>query len=113
MNNTWVVLRLPPDETQQPAGDWAEPPRVRGNRPQASSAIALARKDYVQTRYNREVDAQTAAKELAKKEPTVPFAVMGICMIFETTEPKVVQKTFNDAGELVLKDKETIPAVRV
>lgn len=42
------------------------------------------------------------AKNRAAKSPGVLFGVFSCDQVFETTEPDVITKTFNDAGELVL-----------
>lgn len=48
--------------------------------------------------------AEKYAQELAEKSPKVLFAVMGVLKVFETTVPTVLEKRFNDKGELVLSE---------
>lgn len=42
------------------------------------------------------------AKELAAKNPKVMYGVFSCLKVFETSEPQIITKKFNDGGELVL-----------
>lgn len=63
------------------------------------------RKDYVSEIIHDEDIAVAEAQRLATEKPTQVFAVMQVYRVFETTTPKVIEKGYNEAGELVLKSK--------
>jgi len=50
--------------------------------------------------------AEVHAKELATKNPKVLYGVLGVLSVYETGEAPVIEKTFNNAGELVLKENQ-------
>lgn len=52
--------------------------------------------------------AVAAARDLAAKHPKTPFAIFTVDQVFETTEPKVIIKSFNNQNELV-----AVPAVGI
>lgn len=47
--------------------------------------------------------AEAHAKERAEREPKRPFGVFSCQAIYETTTPTVIEKEFNNAGELRVK----------
>lgn len=47
--------------------------------------------------------AEAAAQDVAGKYPKTLFGVFGVTTTFETTTPTVIQKQFNEDGELVVK----------
>lgn len=51
--------------------------------------------------YESKEKANAAAIDLAAKTPGTQVAVMTIDFIYESVVPKVIQKTFNEDGELV------------
>lgn len=60
------------------------------------------RPDVVYTSFEQ---AEQAAINLAKTNPQKQYAVMAVSKVYETTNPTVLTKIFNEAGELVL-DKQ-------
>ena len=57
--------------------------------------------------HTNEESAVAYAKELAAKNPKVLYGVFTCVRVFETTEPNVIEKSFNDSGELIIdKEKE-------
>lgn len=54
--------------------------------------------------FDTEEAAEQYANEQAAKIPKTLFAVMGVLKVFETTQPTVIEKRFNDKGELILVD---------
>lgn len=50
--------------------------------------------------------AEKYAQSEAMKHPKVAYAVLGVLSVFETLEPTVIEKRFNNKGELVLSDSE-------
>lgn len=59
-------------------------------------------KDCLKTYWTDEGQAKAHAESLAKKNPQVQFAVFRPAEIFETAEPKVIQKHMTESGEIVL-----------
>lgn len=55
-------------------------------------------------RFTTEAAAEKYAAELAEKSPKTLFAVLGVLKVFETTVPTVIEKRFNDKGELILSE---------
>lgn len=55
-------------------------------------------------RFTTEAAAEKHAAELAEKSPKTLFAVLGVLKVFETTVPTVIEKRFNDKGELILSE---------
>ena len=53
-------------------------------------------------RFTTDEAAQAYAKEQAAKNPRVLFGVLTVTSVFETGEAPVIEKKFNQAGELVL-----------
>jgi len=45
--------------------------------------------------------AQLWAKEQAEKNPKVMYGIYECVQVFETTTPTIIEKKFNDAGELI------------
>lgn len=66
------------------------------------------RKDYIKSVFTDLETAKRKATERAIAEPGQQFAVMSIAHIFETGKPVIIEKTLNDAGEIVLKPKEAV-----
>jgi hypothetical protein len=56
--------------------------------------------------HTSEEAAQAYAKELAARFPKVLFGVFSCVRVYETTEPQVIEKSFNDGGELVIESAE-------
>lgn len=64
---------------------------------------------YLTTKESKEILAFTTkekaaeyAKTQAALNPSKLFGIFGCEQVFETTEPTIIEKKFNDAGELVL-----------
>ena len=53
-------------------------------------------------RFTTDEAAQAYAKEQAVKNPRMLFGVLTVTSVFETGEAPVIEKKFNQAGELVL-----------
>jgi CubicO group peptidase (beta-lactamase class C family) len=49
--------------------------------------------------------AEAYAKEQAEKNPKTLFGVFSCTKVFETTTPTIIEKTYNDAGELLVVNK--------
>ena len=59
-----------------------------------------------QIAFTSEEAAKTYATELAGKNPRVMYGVFQCTSVFETTEPVVVVKEYNDSGELIVQQSE-------
>ncbi len=57
--------------------------------------------------FTTEEAAKTYATEQAGKNPKVMYGVFGCTSVFETTEPVVVVKQYNDSGELIIQQEGT------
>lgn len=53
--------------------------------------------------FTTEEMAVAEAEKQAELFPKTPFGVFACIKIFETTTPKIIEKTFNEAGELRVK----------
>lgn len=84
-----------------------EVPEPVGNQPPVGSGFyldAVSRKQFEKA-YTTEDFAITSAKERAEKEPRRPFGVFSCVGVYETTVPTVIEKEFNENGELRLVGK--------
>jgi hypothetical protein len=52
--------------------------------------------------FTTELAAENYAKEQAEKNPKTLYGVFGCVKVFETTTPTIIEKTYNDAGELLV-----------
>ena len=53
-------------------------------------------------RFSTQEAAEVYAKQLAEKNPKVLYGVFGVLSLFETSKAPIIEKKFNDAGELVV-----------
>jgi len=74
-------------------------PMRRGYGFQVSS---VSKKEFSKA-YTSEEFAIEQARERASKEPKRPFGVFSCVRVFETMEAPIIDKEFNDAGELRIK----------
>lgn len=49
--------------------------------------------------------AEACAKDLAERTPKVLYGVLGVISLFETSKPTLIEKKFNERGELVLANQ--------
>lgn len=68
--------------------------------------ISIPSKDRPGVAYSDLESATRAATELASKNPGAQYAVMAPSQIFEAQVPKIIEKIFNDQGELVVRPTE-------
>lgn len=78
-------------------------PRLPRN---VSGNLTLGVKDRPTVLYGSAEAAEQEAQRLAKTHPQVQYAVMTIHKVYETTDPKVLTKILNEAGELVLEKQQ-------
>lgn len=93
MRNFWIVMKMPT------FSDDVEDLYRRGR---TDSRITLQRDFMPKEFYLSEDAAKTACSAKASAEPMKTFAVMQINSIYETGEPTIINKKFNDQGELVI-----------
>lgn len=93
------------DEAPQPA-------RARNAQPPAPATVGygftMGRNQKVEIAFTTKAAAIEYAKQQASKTPTIAYGVYGCVDVFETTAPTVIEKQFNDGGELVLKSVEKV-----
>jgi len=65
---------------------------------------SLDRKD-MDMAFSTEQAAERYAKEQAELQPKTLFGVFSCVKVFETTTPSVIEKQYNDAGELLVVTK--------
>lgn len=85
------------------------PIRPPGGRAQVNGSMSVddkVAKDCLKYYWVDEAQAQEYAKTLARKNPMVQFAVFQPAHIYETAEPKVIQKRMTEGGEIVLAKEE-------
>lgn len=63
-------------------------------------------KDIPKTYFTNEDEALAVAKDLATRNPTVQYGVFSATRVFETTKPQVLEKTYNQEGELVVNKEK-------
>lgn len=82
------------------------PEQILGADDQAGYGQEIARTELRDPviRFTTEEAAERHAAELAEKSPKTLFAVLGVLRVFETTVPTVIEKRFNDKGELILSE---------
>jgi len=73
---------------------------------QPRGLISIPSKERPGVAYSDLESATRAATELASKNPGEQFAVMAPSQIFEAQVPKIIEKIFNDQGELVVRPTE-------
>jgi len=56
--------------------------------------------------FTSEEAAERWAREQAALNPKVQFGIFSCGKVFETTAPVVIEKKFNDAGELLVAEKQ-------
>ncbi len=68
--------------------------------------VGINRKQAISEYFTDKDVAITEAKKKAGISPGTQYAVFGVLSVYETTTPKIIEKTINDAGELVLKPEQ-------
>lgn len=99
------------DDAPQPArprdrglglGDAAEP-RIANSQ---DFGFTLVRNNVITLGWNTKTAALTYAKEQASRNPKTAYGVFSCSDVFETTVPEIIEKQFNEAGELIVKKSE-------
>jgi hypothetical protein len=70
--------------------------------------FTMGRTQKVEIAFTTKNAAIEYAKQQASKTPTIAYGVYGCVDVFETTAPTVIEKQFNEGGELVLKSVEKV-----
>jgi hypothetical protein len=65
--------------------------------------FSMVRNNVITMAWNTKSAAENYAKEMAGKNPKTAYGVFSCVDVFETTVPEVIEKQFNDQGELVVK----------
>lgn len=68
--------------------------------------LKLERKQAIDIIFVTQDQAESYAKTQAEKQPTKPFGVFTCVGIFETKEPQIIRKEFNQAHEVVMTKDE-------
>lgn len=63
----------------------------------------LPPKDIIKSVALTEADAKHVAKDLALKNPMVPYGVFKAVHVYETAIPMLIEKEVNERGELIQK----------
>jgi hypothetical protein len=108
----------PPNNGNHWGNEPEEAAPARGNQPRALRGIQneigpeappQGHGFYLTTKESKEILAFTTkeraaeyAKTQASLNPSKLYGIFGCEQVFETTEPTIIEKKFNDAGELVL-----------
>jgi hypothetical protein len=66
----------------------------------------MIRNNIITLAWNSKTAAESYAKEMAGKNPKTAYGVFSCVDVFETTAPEVIEKQFNDQGELVVRGKD-------
>lgn len=67
--------------------------------------MSMNSRDYIKSYHLAESSAEGEAKKKATANPGKQYAVMTIKKIFETAKPVFIEKTVNEAGEIVVVPK--------
>lgn len=76
--------------------------REEGN---SGYGFAMLRPNVITFAFTTEQAAKDYATDLAAKNPQTTYGVFGCIGVVETTRPQVIEKKFNDSGELILLEK--------
>lgn len=68
--------------------------------------LELDRKASINQICGTEAGAHLQAKAMAEKTPTRPYGVFSCVGIYETKEPEVIRKKFNDSNEIVITEDD-------
>lgn len=102
------------DQDEQPAAPARRRDQLEvAHRPENTSGygFGLLRADIVKEAFTSAEAAEEVAKERASKQPKTAFGVFACVEVFETTQPEIIEKRFNSAGELTLVSKEKDNAI--
>jgi len=97
----WLVMPIPGASNNDLEVELrAERPSrtVRGG----NNGIRLDRGQIPERFFTSENEAVQESERLARLNPMVPYAVLGIVNVRETATPTVIAKRFTDDGELVI-----------
>jgi hypothetical protein len=101
--------------------DDGEPPAPEEARPRGANALRAApppvkkatgygfqmvRVNHITVAFTSKETAMLYAQQEAGKHPKVAYGVFDCCGVYETTTPTVIEKSFNESGELILKVTE-------
>jgi hypothetical protein len=85
-----------------PGASNPDAPVPEGMRRNINRNTKLERKESPTEYYITEADAISKCEDLARTNPMVPHAVLSVTAVRETARPEVINKRFNDSGELIL-----------
>lgn len=113
-NKPTFYPELPGVVQQDDAPQPAQPRAARGLGLDAEPRInnsqdfgfTLVRNNVITLGWNTKTAALTYAKEQASKNPKTAYGVFSCSDVFETTVPEIIEKQFNEAGELIVKKNE-------
>lgn len=96
-----------PEDGPQPAVGRNQRPARLGDIPVAVGGgdgygFQMMRNNVITLAFTSREAARLHAKDLAGKTPKIAYGVFACVDVYETTAPEVIEKKFNDAGELVL-----------
>lgn len=97
----WLVMPIPGANLNN------EPEELRAERPSRvlrgmNGGTRLERGNIPERFYTSENEAIAESERLARLNPMVPYAVLGVNAVRETATPTIIAKRFTDDGELVI-----------